>query len=149
MTRKFACPKLQAEQACLTHSAVLQIQTHLEGPIGIALYEWKDGQIGAASIQGGKLLLSPRDDSLSSIDWQACIVHASAVHALAACIGKTKCAGPKGEGGLDDATGAGGTGASRMTQTSATVDLGEVLLESPDTLIAGSRDCCMSEHGHL
>ena len=31
----------------------LQIQTHLEGPIGMALYEWKDGQLGAASIQGG------------------------------------------------------------------------------------------------
>lgn len=29
---------------------------------------------------------------------------------------------------MDDATGAGGTGASRMTQTSATVDLGEPLL---------------------
>ena len=35
------------------------------------------------------------------------------------------CAGPKGEGGLDDATGAGGSGASSMKQTSATVDLGK------------------------
>ena len=33
-------------------------------------------------------------------------------------------AGPKGEGGLDDATGAGGTGASSMKQTSGTINLG-------------------------
>ena len=32
--------------------------------------------------------------------------------------------GPKGEGGLDDATGAGGTGASSMKQTSGAVNLG-------------------------
>ena len=34
------------------------------------------------------------------------------------------CEGPKGEGGLDDATGAGGTGASSMKQTSGAVNLG-------------------------
>ena len=32
-------------------------------------------------------------------------------------------AGPKGEGGLDDATGAGGAGGASMKQTSSTVDL--------------------------
>ncbi|BDA43570.1 hypothetical protein COCOBI_04-5820 [Coccomyxa sp. Obi] len=62
------------------------IQEHLEGPIGMALYEWKDGKIGNVCVQGG----------------------------------------PKGEGGLDDATGAGGTGASNMKQTSAVVNLGDV-----------------------
>lgn len=41
------------------------VQPHLEGPIGMALYEFKNGKIGYASVQGG----------------------------------------PKGEGGLDDATG--------------------------------------------
>ncbi len=51
------------EQAVLLYAAlVMQIQAHLEGPIGIALYEWKDGQIGAASIQGGKLF--PNFDEL-------------------------------------------------------------------------------------
>ena len=33
-------------------------------------------------------------------------------------------AGPKGEGGLDDATGAGGSGGASHKQTSAVVDLG-------------------------
>ena len=32
--------------------------------------------------------------------------------------------GPKGEGGLDDATGAGGAGGASMKQSSAVVDLG-------------------------
>ena len=32
--------------------------------------------------------------------------------------------GPKGEGGLDDATGAGGSGGASMKQSSGTVDLG-------------------------
>ena len=60
MRRLAPCQSCKPEQACLTHTIVLQIQTHLEGPIGIALYEWKDGQIGAASIQGGELLLAHR-----------------------------------------------------------------------------------------
>ncbi len=30
-----------------------QIQEHLEGPIGMALYEWKDGKIGTVCVQGG------------------------------------------------------------------------------------------------
>lgn len=36
-------------------------------------------------------------------------------------------AGPKGEGGLDDATGAGGAGGASMKQSSNTVDLGRIL----------------------
>ncbi len=35
------------------------------------------------------------------------------------------CVGPKGEGGLDDATGAGGAGGASMKQSSGVVDLGE------------------------
>jgi len=38
------------------------------------------------------------------------------------------CVGPKGEGGLDDATGAGGAGGASMKQTSASFDLSEWLL---------------------
>lgn len=34
-------------------------------------------------------------------------------------------AGPKGEGGLDDATGAGGAGGASMKQSSGVVDLGK------------------------
>ncbi|KAK9864744.1 hypothetical protein WJX84_005662 [Apatococcus fuscideae] len=64
-----------------------KVQPYLEQPIGMALYEWKDGKIGAVCIQGG----------------------------------------PKGEGGLDDATGASGAaGGAGLKQTSATVDLGSV-----------------------
>ncbi|KAK9830333.1 hypothetical protein WJX72_011082 [[Myrmecia] bisecta] len=63
-----------------------EVQEHLEGPIGMALYEWKDGKISNACIQGG----------------------------------------PKGEGGLDDATGAGGSGGAGHKQTSGVVDLGDV-----------------------
>lgn len=63
-----------------------EVSTYLEGPIGMALYEWKDGKIGQQCIQGG----------------------------------------PKGEGGLDDATGAGGAGGASMKQSSNTVDLGKV-----------------------
>lgn len=62
------------------------VQQHLEGPIGMALYEWQDGQIGMACVHGG----------------------------------------PKGEGGLDDATGAGGAGGASMKQSSGVVDLGDV-----------------------
>jgi len=58
-----------------------------EGPVGMALYEWKDGQLGAPAVQGG----------------------------------------PKGEGGLDDATGGQGmAGGAGMKQTSAAVDLGNL-----------------------
>eukprot|EP00210_Caulerpa_lentillifera_P002613 g2500.t1 len=49
-----------------------EIQDYLEEPVGLVLYEYKKGQLGAVCVQGG----------------------------------------PKGEGGLDDATGAGGKGAS-------------------------------------
>ena len=31
----------------------MQVQQHLEGPIGMALYEWQDGQIGMACVHGG------------------------------------------------------------------------------------------------
>jgi len=59
----------------------------LEGPVGMALYEWKDGQLGAPAVQGG----------------------------------------PKGEGGLDDATGGQGMpGGAGMKQTSAAFDLGNL-----------------------
>ncbi|GAB4816838.1 hypothetical protein N2152v2_003884 [Parachlorella kessleri] len=61
-----------------------KVQPLLEAPVGMALYEWRDGQLGNAAMQGG----------------------------------------PKGEGGLDDATGASGSsGGASMKQTSATVDL--------------------------
>ncbi|KAK9915438.1 hypothetical protein WJX75_009193 [Coccomyxa subellipsoidea] len=78
---------LGRHNSCTEYNAFMEnIQEHLEGPIGMALYEWKDGKIGNVCVQGG----------------------------------------PKGEGGLDDATGAGGTGASNMKQTSAVVNLGDV-----------------------
>ena len=32
----------------------LQVQPFLEQPIGMALYEWKDGKIGAVCMQGGE-----------------------------------------------------------------------------------------------
>ena len=38
--------------------------------------------------------------------------------------------GPKGEGGLDDATGAGGAGGASMKQSSGVVDLGNHQLPS-------------------
>lgn len=64
-----------------------EVNEHLEKPVGMVLYEWQDGQLGAACMQGG----------------------------------------PKGEGGLDDASGAsGGAGGASMKQTSATVNLGKV-----------------------
>lgn len=62
------------------------VNAHLQQPVGMALYEWRDGQLGHACIQGG----------------------------------------PKGEGGLDDATGAGGAGGASMKQSSAVVNLGTV-----------------------
>ncbi|GMH36120.1 hypothetical protein BSKO_03988 [Bryopsis sp. KO-2023] len=63
------------------------VQTYLEEPVGLALYEWRDGQLGASSMQGG----------------------------------------PKGEGGLDDATGASGMAAGAgLRQTSAAVNLGDM-----------------------
>ena len=65
-----------------------KVQTLIDGPIGMALYEWKDGRLGPACTQGG----------------------------------------PRGEGGLDDATGASGAaGGASYKQTSATVDLSEYL----------------------
>ena len=33
---------------------LLQIQEYLEGPVGLALYEWQDGKIGNCCVQGGK-----------------------------------------------------------------------------------------------
>lgn len=62
------------------------VQELLDGPVGMALYEWQDGKIGNACVQGG----------------------------------------PRGEGGLDDATGASGAaGGASYKQTSGTVDLSE------------------------
>lgn len=40
-------------------SANLQIQQHLEGPIGMALYEWQDGKIGMACVHGGAFVAEP------------------------------------------------------------------------------------------
>ena len=59
----------------------------LRDGIGMMLYEWSDGKLGATAMP----------------------------------------IGPKGEGGLDDATGqnGGGGGGAGYTQTSATVDLGK------------------------
>lgn len=63
------------------------VQELLERPVGMALYEWRDGKIGNACVQGG----------------------------------------PRGEGGLDDATGAtGAAGGASYKQTSNTVDLSEL-----------------------
>lgn len=65
----------------------LQQEKLLEGPVGMVLYEWRDGHLGPACAQGG----------------------------------------PKGEGGLDDATGGSGmAGGAGLKQTSATLDLGNV-----------------------
>eukprot|EP00877_Chromochloris_zofingiensis_P012634 jgi/Chrzof1/7624/Cz02g30190.t1 len=64
----------------------------LEGPIGVALYEYRNGQISNVCVHGG----------------------------------------PKGEGGLDDATGAGGAGGAGMKQTSTVVDLTQINDEEDD-----------------
>ena len=64
-----------------------QVITHLEGPVGMVLYEWRDGQLSSACAQGG----------------------------------------PKGEGGLDDATGGSGmAGGASLKQSSATLDMGNI-----------------------
>jgi quinol monooxygenase YgiN len=70
------------------------VQEHTERPVGMALYEMKNGQISNICIQGG----------------------------------------PKGEGGLDDATGAGGSGGgASMKQSSGAVDLGKMDRGEKDT----------------
>lgn len=76
----------------------------------MALYEWRDGNLGPACCQGGM--------------W--CLYKSPAA---------TFNTGPKGEGGLDDATGAGGRGGAGYTQTSRAVDLGaaRVNLEDEET----------------
>ena len=33
---------------------MLQVQDHLEGPVGMALYEWQNGQLGHACVHGGE-----------------------------------------------------------------------------------------------
>mmetsp|Transcript_17482 Transcript_17482/g.48634 ORF Transcript_17482/g.48634 Transcript_17482/m.48634 type:complete len:247 (-) Transcript_17482:434-1174(-) len=75
------------------------VQPHIEGPIGIAMYEWNDGKLGPACMNEG----------------------------------------PKGEGGLDDATGAGGAGGASMKQTSASFDLtkGDVAEQDSEGMFAG------------
>jgi hypothetical protein len=102
------------------------VQEHTERPVGMALYEMKNGQISNICIQGG-----------------ACAVQNSRKHASAERTPRTvsvfrvklggagrpfawAIAGPKGEGGLDDATGAGGSGGgASMKQSSGAVDLGQ------------------------
>lgn len=64
-------------------------------------------------------------------------------------VGVAENVGPKGEGGLDDATGAGGTGASNMKQTSAVVNLGKDLVNfsvkhMPGTLLFTGLDTKLS-----
>jgi len=56
------------------------------------------------------------------------------------------CAGPKGEGGLDDATGAGGAGGASMKQSSGVVDLGGhlyALFISPMLSLWKHAHCCV------
>ncbi len=50
-----ACTPARQWKSILTegYACVMQIQEHLEGPIGMALYEWKDGKIGNVCVQGG------------------------------------------------------------------------------------------------
>jgi quinol monooxygenase YgiN len=82
------------------HSTLPELKQFMEktndmlvGPIGMALYEYKDGKLGAVSVQGG----------------------------------------PKGEGGLDDATGASGAaGGASYKQTSSTVDLTSIKEDDDD-----------------
>lgn len=50
MTCRLATPKAM-------FLACMQVQQHLEGPIGMALYEWQDGQIGMACVHGGIYLV--------------------------------------------------------------------------------------------
>lgn len=52
---------------CLTDKAEnhAQVSTYLEGPIGMALYEWKDGKIGQQCIQGGE---QEPDTALKSLE---------------------------------------------------------------------------------
>ncbi len=44
---------------------MVQVQPFLQQPIGMALYEWKDGKIGAVCMQGGE----PCSCSLLSPSW--------------------------------------------------------------------------------
>lgn len=46
--------------------------------------------------------------------------------------------GPKGEGGLDDATGAGGAGGASMKQSSAVVDLGTLSTSYQPAMVQSS-----------
>ncbi|CAD7702357.1 unnamed protein product [Ostreobium quekettii] len=62
------------------------VSEYLERPVGLALYEYNEGQIGNSCVQEG----------------------------------------PKGEGGLDDATGAGLNAGARMSQTANVVNLGDM-----------------------
>jgi hypothetical protein len=32
----------------------MQVQQYLEGPIGMALYDWQDGKLGEVRMQGGE-----------------------------------------------------------------------------------------------
>jgi len=66
---------------------MVKVNPYLEGPVAMALYEYKNGQLGPACTSEG----------------------------------------PKGEGGLDDATGASGAaGGASMKQTSASFDLSKI-----------------------
>mmetsp|Transcript_31817 Transcript_31817/g.70686 ORF Transcript_31817/g.70686 Transcript_31817/m.70686 type:complete len:227 (+) Transcript_31817:124-804(+) len=67
-----------------------QVNPYLEAPVGLALYEWKNGQISSSCLP----------------------------------------LGPKGEGGLDDATGAGGTGGASMKRSSAAIPVVAALTDA-------------------
>ncbi len=91
----------------------------LRDGIGMMLYEWSDGKLGGTAVPIGAR-------AARSVQRRVAL----AVLLRAACV--TPCrararAGPKGEGGLDDATGqsGGAGGGAGYTQTSATVDLGK------------------------
>ena len=50
-----SCAAVQLQDQRLTGAALgaAQIQPYLEGPVGMALYEWQDGKIGNVCVQGG------------------------------------------------------------------------------------------------
>lgn len=94
----------------------MQVQKYLEKPVGMVLYEWRDGNLGAACIQGGVCVI-----------WPVRLFHCTTIALFCIIILYGCRTGPKGEGGLDDATGAGGRGGAGYTQTSKAVDLGKDL----------------------
>ena len=50
--------QLFSDAICLHQMLSSQVQQHLEGPIGMALYEWQDGKIGMACVHGGQPVIA-------------------------------------------------------------------------------------------